>query len=93
MIVGPPSGQISQLISKVTAIQNKHGKFEAMFINGDFFSPGVERENETETTGEDSQSDEKKLIEGHLNRESRKTYLRIQSSFKRICMGEMVDKS
>lgn len=38
LTIGPPKGQISNLISKVSAINSKHGPFHALFVVGDFFS-------------------------------------------------------
>ncbi|KAN0063419.1 hypothetical protein ACQY0O_004585 [Thecaphora frezii] len=38
LTIGPPAGRIADLVSKVTAIQNKHGPFAALFILGDLFS-------------------------------------------------------
>jgi len=69
LIVGPPSGQIAQLITKVTAIQNKHGKFEAMFINGDLFAPGNSQKEGQEAVEEEQEGEEKNLLDGQLKRE------------------------
>ncbi|KAJ9479249.1 CWF19-like protein DRN1 [Pseudozyma hubeiensis] len=39
LIVGPVNGRLTELISKVSAIQSKHGPFAALFILGDLFHP------------------------------------------------------
>ncbi|KAK0545998.1 hypothetical protein OC844_007295, partial [Tilletia horrida] len=47
LVVGPPAGQLSTLISKTTAIHNKHGPFDALFILGDLFSHTGQDDAET----------------------------------------------
>ncbi|KAK0541442.1 hypothetical protein OC835_000166 [Tilletia horrida] len=49
LVVGPPAGQFSTLISKTTAIHNKHGPFDALFILGDLFSHTSQDDAETAT--------------------------------------------
>ncbi|SNX84250.1 uncharacterized protein MEPE_02958 [Melanopsichium pennsylvanicum] len=39
LIIGPVNGRITDLVSKVSAIQSKHGPFSALFILGDLFHP------------------------------------------------------
>lgn len=38
MSIGPPRGNLTSLVSKVGAINAKHGPFHALFVTGDFFS-------------------------------------------------------
>lgn len=37
LAIGPPRGQIANVISKTSAINAKHGPFHALFVCGDFF--------------------------------------------------------
>lgn len=39
LIVGPVNGRLTDLVSKISAIQSKHGPFASLFILGDLFSP------------------------------------------------------
>ncbi|CDW99406.1 hypothetical protein [Sporisorium scitamineum] len=39
LLIGPVQGRFTDLISKVSAIQSKHGPFAALFILGDLFHP------------------------------------------------------
>ncbi|CBQ72920.1 conserved hypothetical protein [Sporisorium reilianum SRZ2] len=39
LLIGPVNGRLLDLISKVSAIQSKHGPFTALFILGDLFHP------------------------------------------------------
>lgn len=39
LLIGPVSGRLTELASKVSAIQSKHGPFTALFILGDLFHP------------------------------------------------------
>ncbi|EPQ26620.1 uncharacterized protein PFL1_05941 [Pseudozyma flocculosa PF-1] len=39
LTIGPACGRITELISKVTAIQSKHGPFACLLILGDLFTP------------------------------------------------------
>ncbi len=38
LLIGPVHGRLTELISKVSAIQSKHGPFAALFILGDLFA-------------------------------------------------------
>lgn len=39
LLVGPVNGRLKDLVSKVSAIQSKHGPFTSLFILGDLFHP------------------------------------------------------
>ncbi|CAO1626326.1 unnamed protein product [Parajaminaea phylloscopi] len=38
LTIGPPNGSLASLVAKATAIESKHGPFQALFVAGDFFS-------------------------------------------------------
>lgn len=49
--MGPVQGRLTELISKVSAIQSKHGPFAALFVLGDLFHPypaeiGLQQQND-----------------------------------------------
>ncbi|SPO25587.1 uncharacterized protein UTRI_03306_B [Ustilago trichophora] len=58
LVVGSVSGRLTDLVSKISAIQSKHGPFEALFILGDLFHP-----DPTQSHLQQQQSD---LLEGTL---------------------------
>ncbi|SPO25941.1 uncharacterized protein UTRI_03306 [Ustilago trichophora] len=58
LVVGPVSGRLTDLVSKISAIQSKHGPFGALFILGDLFDP-----DPTQSQLQQQQSD---LLEGTL---------------------------
>ena len=38
LLIGPVNGRVTELVSKVSAIESKHGPFAALFVLGDLFS-------------------------------------------------------
>lgn len=59
LTIGPPCGRIQELVAKVSAINAKHGPFDALFVLGDFFKPWSGGD-------EDLSEDERLLLAGDI---------------------------
>ncbi|CAO1635487.1 unnamed protein product [Sympodiomycopsis kandeliae] len=87
LTIGPPKGQISTLISKVSAINAKHGPFDALFVVGDFFS-SAENLNQEEADLLDSPSKYQLPIRTYIHQSKNHPPPRVRNHIDSLTKGK-----